>query len=219
MHRIFNSFNMEAELLRKVAMQTLSESLGYDEAKAYFYTLTNQENKLIFEYSYSKRYRLLKSLFMKGAMAKIKPHSKDFFSYVPLPPTFLVYNDADNRILEFLENIYLENHLNRILTDFSQLILKNERPLVVFMIKYLMKEDAKLVLEQRNIPRYVGEKSSMISFCNSRTSMFGKKMGIIDGKICFEFSSIKGEKGTDFIGFLSREGYAEDIAKSISLVC
>jgi hypothetical protein len=71
-------------LMLKAAQQALSEFLGYDEGIVYYSLLTNHSKEIESQFSYSKRYRVMKSLFESGAMAKLKPKNKDSFLYVLL---------------------------------------------------------------------------------------------------------------------------------------
>jgi len=81
--------NIQKSFIEKAAQQALSEALGFDEARVYYLFLTKKEKDIEKEFSYSKKYRLLKELFKLGAMGKIKPENQDFFSYILLPPSFL----------------------------------------------------------------------------------------------------------------------------------
>jgi hypothetical protein len=55
------------------------------------------------EFSYSKKYRLMKSLFDHGAVAKFKPEEKDVLNYFLIPPSFLSIDDIDPDIVNYLE--------------------------------------------------------------------------------------------------------------------
>ena len=72
------------KFLLKAAQQALSECLGYDESRSYYFLLTKQDKELEQEFSYSKRYRILKNLFELGAVGKFKPEDQDFFTYLLL---------------------------------------------------------------------------------------------------------------------------------------
>lgn len=60
------------DFLVKAAQLELADILGYDEARAYYLLLKKQETQLESEFSYSKKYRIMKSLFEAGAVAKFK---------------------------------------------------------------------------------------------------------------------------------------------------
>src|SRR3989344_9472255 len=79
------SDQVHQKLVEHAARHALSESIGYEEAKLYWMILTKQEHAIEKEFSHSRRYRLLKSLFHNGYLAKARKSNKDAVSYVPLP--------------------------------------------------------------------------------------------------------------------------------------
>jgi hypothetical protein len=195
-------------LLLKAAQQALSDILGYDEATAYFLLLQKQENQLETEFSYSKRYRIMKSLFDSSAVAKFKQKDKDFFSYLVLPPTFLYFGEesVDKELVEFLESIYFENYAETLEQEFSQIILRDERPLLSFLLRYFMKESAKVVVGELDLRKILGSRMDRVTFGSNKDAY--KRMGIIDRKISFEFVSIPAKNsllGREYIGYLSSD--------------
>lgn len=206
------------EHIKIAAKQVLIESLGYDEGIAYHFLLLKKENDLAKEFSYSKRYRLLKSLFLKGALAKIKPNHKDFFSYVPLPPSFLHVFNIDSQIIGYLEDIYSVNFEKVILTNFSQMILKDERGLLIYLLKNHMKNSAQIVSSEIDLRNVDGIESSKIRIVKCR-GYVEKRMGVFDGKIGFELTSIRGETTNEYIGFLAGKDHVNEIEESMKNVC
>jgi len=195
-------------LLLKAAQQALSDILGYDEATAYCMLLQKQEKELESEFSYSKKYRIMKSLFEAGAVAKFKPKDRDFFSYLLLPPSFLYFSEGekvDKEIIELLESIYLENHSEMLEKELSQIILKDEKPLLAFLLKYFMKDSARLVTDEMDYKKILGSRSSKITIINRKEN--ARKSGVIDKNLFFEFASIPNgneiEK-REYIGYMSR---------------
>ena len=193
-------------LLLKAAQQALSDILGYDEATAYCLLLQKKERELESEFSYSKRYRIMKSLSDFGAVGKFKQSDKDFFSYILLPPSFLYFGEesVDKEIIEFLELIYLENHAESLEQEFSQIILKDERPLMAFLLKYFMKDSAKITARELNLKRIMGKRSEKVSILSNKDE--NKRMGTIDKKISFEFVSIPAKDNLsdrEYIGYFS----------------
>ena len=193
-------------LLLKAAQQALSDALGYDEATAYFLLLQKKEQELEKEFSYSKRYRILKSLFDSSAVARFKQKDKDFFSYLLLPPSFMYFGSepVEKQIVEFLESIYLKNYSNLLEQEFSQIMIKDERPLLTFLLKYFMKDSARLLVKELDLKKVLGEKANKVTFLNQADEF--KRKGTIDRKISFDFVSIP--KKTDinsreYIGYLS----------------
>ncbi len=122
-------------LIEQASKQILSEFLGFEEGLVYYLLLTKKESLISKEFSYSKRYRLLKKLYEEGAVGKLKPENQDFFNYFLLPPTFLYSKEIDLKIIDFLEQIYLKNHSKILDTNVSQIILKDEIPLLYFLLK------------------------------------------------------------------------------------
>lgn len=198
--------NQGSKFLKKAAQQILGECLGFDEARAYYLLLTNRDNKIEKEFSYSKKYRLLKNLFSAGAVGKIKPHDKDFFSYMPLPPVFLDSKEHPE-IVNYLEGIYVKNHKKLIGNAvFSQVMLKNINRFVLFLLNHFMKENA--LISGSSITGSYLEKhlrnTEKISNITIKPSNFKTRhVGIIDSKIGFEFSKIKNKQAYDYIGFIA----------------
>ena len=205
---------MKDKYLEKAAQQVLSEVLGFDEAKMYYLLLNKKDEEIEKEFSYSKKYRLMKSLFELGAMAKIKQEDKDFFSYILLPPTFLYKEKADKEIIEYLEKIYLENYSEIFNQNFSQLILKDEKVLLIFLLKYFMKDEAKLVIDELD-KEYLGKMSSKITIKREDN---GRRTGIIDRNLAFEFVSMRNEKNFEYIGYIARRDYIEKVEKEIDII-
>ena len=178
------------KILEKASIQALSEILGYDEAKAYYLLLIKNENEFKKEFSYSKRYRLLKSLFNQEAAGKIKPGDQDFFNYIILPPTFLYLkpNNIEEEIINYLEKIYLKNQCEFLLSRFSQIILKDDLGLIIFLLKYFMKNNAKISYDNTKLKYILKEKSQSINII--KTIDKKRKFGIIDRNFAFEFFEV-----------------------------
>ncbi|MFH1211712.1 MAG: hypothetical protein V1659_02165 [Candidatus Woesearchaeota archaeon] len=193
---------MKNNLLFNAAQHILGEVLGCDEGKAYYLMLLNKENQLDAEFSYSKKYRVLKALFSFGALGKFKIEQQDFFRYLLLPPTFLHFNDIESEIVEFLEKIYIENHSAILDSRFSQIILKDEKSLLIFLLKYFMTENAKLVTsELEDIREILKDKGDRVF---ARPRIDGEKsIGVIDRKFVFEFVNIPMAGGKESIGYIS----------------
>ena len=207
------------ELIKKASQQALSEALGYDEAKVYYLILTKQEKELENEFSYSKRYRLLKSLFELGAVGKIKPEEQDFFSYFLLPPTFLYGKKIDYNIISFLEEIYLENFKDIFEKEFSQIILKDEKVILIFLLKYFMKEEARLDVGEIDL-KSLGKESRKVKIIkNYKETRI--KTGIIDKSRAFEFTNITSINSSEYIGYIaknennSKKDYVSSVEKEL----
>lgn len=201
---------MNKNLLDKASQQALSEVLGYDEARIYYLILNKRKQELEKEFSYSKRYRLMKSLFEIGAVGKVKPESQDFFSYILLPPSFLYLKKIDMKIIECLEKIYLENHFEALNKRFSQIILKDEKILLIFLLKYFMKEQAHLAIDEFKLD-FLGKKKDKIKITRRKDR---RKIGVIDNKLAFEFVSMF--NSNENIGYLSTN--KEDNKEYVSII-
>ena len=164
-------------IIEKASQEVLYENLGYEEGKVYYFLLTKNEKALNSEFSHSKKYRLLKNLFNLGCMGKIKPEDKEYFNYILLPPPFLYSSSTDKEILLFLENEYLKNHFENLVSEFSQLILKDEKNLIAFLLKYKMKEKAKLITSGFNLSFLGGEEDKVILIKKNESY---KMLGVID---------------------------------------
>jgi len=189
------------KLFEQASKQALSDSLGFDEGRAYYLLLLKKEDELKKEFSYSKRYRLLKNLFELGAVGKLKPDEQDFFNYFVLPPSFLYIKEVEKEIIEFLENIYLKNHSYIINSNFAQIILKNEMNLLLFVLKYFMKESARLVGDDKRFKTILGKNSNKIDIIIQRNTK--RRFGIIDQNFAFDFSEIISKNSHEYIGYMA----------------
>ncbi|MBD3247523.1 hypothetical protein GF378_02790 [Candidatus Pacearchaeota archaeon] len=205
-----NSLNSKTKIrvLEKAAQQILGECLGFDEARAYYLILTNRENEIEKEFSYSKKYRLLKNLFSAGAVGKIKPHDKDFFSYMPLPPVFLREKQkAHPEIIAYLENVYIDNHRHLIQeTAFSQVILNEISGFILFLIRKFMQENASISgasITNTHLKNHLRDKEKISKVTIMPSNFKTRHIGIIDSKIGFEFSKIRNKESYDYIGYIA----------------
>ena len=158
------------------------------------------EQKVLDSFSYSKKYRILKSLFSLEAVGKLKPESQDFFNYMLLPPSFLYLKGASTNVIEFLEEKYKKNHAGKFKSSFSQLILKDEKGLLIYLLKYHMKNYAKLFLDEKLVRKVLGKNMSKVSLIKN---VERRKIGIIDGNLAFEFVNIISKDTNDYIGYLA----------------
>ncbi len=195
MEKETNSF-----LIEKASQQLLCEKLGYDEGRVYYLILTKNEKDLNAEFSYSKRYRLFRSLFSLGYMGKIKPEGQDYFNYILLPPPFFESGKEGREIAAFLERLYLENHFDQFSRKFSQLILRDDRNLINFLLRCKMKDSAKLIINNFNLD-FLGERRKNVSMI--RRDYSHRRLGLIDKNIGFEFMKVRNSEGHDYIGYLA----------------
>ena len=206
---------MQNKYIEKASQQALSEALGFDEARAYHLLLVKKDSEVEKEFSYSKKYRLLKSLFEQGAIGKIKPENQDFFSYILMPPSFLYAKDVDKEIIIYLERIYLENYSDILNAEFSQMILKDEKGLLIFLLKYFMKQNAQLATDEIKLG-VLGNQSSKIHMIKIREER--KRIGVIDRNIAFEFVSMLNRDSNEFMGYLANNNKGNGGKDYVSIV-
>jgi hypothetical protein len=210
------------ELIKMAAKQALTEALGYDEARAYYLILNKKEQEFEKEFSYSKRYRLLKRLFELGAVGKIKPEEQDFFNYILLPPTFLHSKEVDLEIIEHLSKKYLENFEDVFEKEFSQIIIKDEKVVLLFLLKYFMKDAAKLAVGELDL-KSLGNEGKKVSIVKDYKDP-RRKIGIIDKNFAFEFMNMTNKTSSEYIGYIaknnnsSKKDYVAAIEKEIGMI-
>jgi hypothetical protein len=188
----------------------------------YYFLLTKNDKDIGNNFSYSKRYRLLKNLFKSGFIAKIKNKDKDTFYYGLLPPPFLAFNTEEYNLIEFLEKIYIKNFGNLIDSNYSQVILKDEKSFVIYLLKYLMKKNAKILSREYYFNKIKGVDLNKIEHIKNKGDNL-KTMGVIDGILGFEFYTIQGNGDYDKIGYITKKidpnkkDYVSEIEKSLNI--
>src|SRR3989344_5536411 len=193
---------MNKEILDRLALQSLSNFLGYDEGKLYFEIINKIDTPAKTEHSHSKKYRILKKLQELSVIAKIGSDI-DSTRYFPMPPTFVADNKIDKIILNHLEDIYLKKHyldLLKILNN-KQMIyisfkgLKNNS-LILFLLKYFMKDYAIILMggpAKLNKIKYFyredyfTENLSLQTHKLKSSKIGNKRLALIDGNILIEF--------------------------------
>lgn len=187
----------------KAALQMLCELLGYDEGRAYYLLLTNQGALFEQEFSHSKRYRITSSLFKTGMMGKVKYSDKNVFQYTLLPVSIFRLTGADLDLLSFLEEVYAKHHKNLFNATFSQWMLKDERGLIIFMLKYIMQDAAQLVSDDSTSFNKAGIDTERITL---KPMLRGtrRRFGIIDKSIAFDFSPFAECNSIAAIGYIAR---------------
>lgn len=134
-------------LIEMASKQVLSEVLGFDEGRVYFFLLINNSKAIDKEYSHSKKYRILRHLFKRGAIGKIKPENKDFFSYILLPPFFLEDKRISIEVVKFLENKYTENYSDNLKKNFFQISMKSNIKSFTDFLKKIYEDQSEIKLD------------------------------------------------------------------------
>jgi len=209
--------NKNLNLLDKASQQLLYQELGYDSGKAYYFLLTKNFKDFEKEFSYSKRYRLLKELFNCGVIGKIKIESQESFNYFILPPLFLYSKEIDFDIITFLEKIYLKNYSDILLSSFSQVILKSENPLIFFLLKYFMKEEATLTLDKTILNKVLGDNLDKVNILKARTET-KRRIGIIDKNFTFEFFDMLNKTSYESFGYIINHHQKCDQSKTDDII-
>jgi len=96
----------------------------------------------------------------------------------------------------------LENHSASLLEDSSQLILSNNKCLLIFMLKYFMKDTAKVTGDSRqlSLEKFIGRKAEKVTLVGKDESKF---RGTIDKSISFDFVTIPDLEEKKYIGYIS----------------
>ena len=207
----------QGELYRKkAALQMLCEILGYDEGRMYHLLLTAQDAVVEREFSHSKRYRLTNTLFKAGMIGKVKCMDKNSFQYVVLPASILQFTNADSDLIAFLEMLYANNHAHVLNQTFSQWMLKDERGLIMFMLKHIMQDRAQLVSDDPRAFKMTGVNAERITLKHPMRGV-RRRFGVIDGCIAFDFSPFVEHDSHTSIGYIARAISDKECCK-VSLV-
>lgn len=148
---------VQDSLIEKAVVHLIGEKTGFEEAEVYWSLLKKKDLE---DLNKNKKYRLLQSLFKSGFLLKIK--SEGLFEYVPIPPTFLYFGyDLDEKIIKKQEEIYLKNHsffINKediFFETYGDLL----DGLILFLITYLMKDKAYIMLGGSVLYDIIAEKA------------------------------------------------------------
>lgn len=142
-------------MMSRAAKGYFQDILGPEEGEIYFNMLLDTPEslkKIELQYSRSKKYRLLNSLFNKGVLGKYLS-GNDCGAYFILPPTFILSAVNNKKLTTELEIIYLNKHYptlrkalsggESILVQFHGII---ENYLILFLLKYQMKDNAVILM-------------------------------------------------------------------------
>ncbi|MEM4330849.1 MAG: hypothetical protein QW273_02475 [Candidatus Pacearchaeota archaeon] len=193
------------EIIEKILFYFLKEGFENDEIKLYFSLLTENYELLEKEFSRSRKYRVMKRLFDRGVLIKIKWIDDENFKYFALPPTFLYIDDEGiKKNIKKIEKIFLKK-INLEEFKFVNINVKNEKPFLILLLNNLVNNNASLVLPRDyKFPFELIEKKNLISYKKETENYF---KGIIDEKIFFEFfeipTDLNGER--EFYGYIKLE--------------
>ena len=215
-------------ILKKAALQELCDFLGFDEGKVYFSLLNKEKSE---GYSHSKSYRIFKSLYNLGAVAKLNQinNERDFLTYAPLPPTFLhLSKDKNQKVLDYLEKLYLKNFKDFFMNTYLELSFYWNSRLGIFLVKNFMKDytiaifggSSEFFIYKKNLPPkmfnkikyfcrrdYVDKSDDKLNIVEPHL-IGNRRIILIDGRILFEVLRLPHEayidspEKTKYIGYL-----------------
>ena len=188
-------------MLDSAAKENLYNVLGFEEGNFYFSYITGNKDIANNGVSYSKKYRLLKELFEIGAVAKCKLTSKDSFSYFFLPPSCIINNGCGEKIMNYLENIYLKNFFNQ-WKGFIELTVKNENSLIGFIINKFTEKIAEINVNNEIIDKIINEDVKKVIKIKEQT-LTKNNTGQIDNKIYFEFMKPFDDFSKETVGYIA----------------
>ncbi|MEM4182063.1 MAG: hypothetical protein QXX68_02850 [Candidatus Pacearchaeota archaeon] len=200
-------------ITEKILFYFLKEDFEKDEIKIYSSLLTENYELIEKEFSRSRRYRLMRRLFDRGALIKIKSIDDENFKYLGLPPTFLYINDERiKKNIKKIEKIFLKK-INLEELKFVNINAKNEKPFLLLLLNNLVNNNASLVLPRDyEFPFKLIEKKNLISYKKETENYF---KGVIDEKILFEFfeipTDLNGER--ELYGYIKFENYGRQYLK------
>ncbi|MEK6896737.1 MAG: hypothetical protein AABX12_04760 [Nanoarchaeota archaeon] len=197
-------------LIEQAARHALSEALGYEEAKLYWMILTKQEHTIEKEFSHSKRYRLLKSLFHNGYLAKARKSNTDAVSYILLPPSALRFSNVEEQLVAYLEERYSSEYAFLFRNAFTSLVLKDERGLALFAVLSLARMNAHIAVRDHDQLERFAQKRLKSLVAISSHLRGDKALGIVDDTFAFSFTPIALSIGHEFHGFVASSFASEE---------
>ncbi len=204
----------ENSMLESAAKERLYGTLGFDEGKLYFAYLNGVSESIEKEFSYSKRYRVLRELYKQGAVAKCRAQDKENFTYYILPPACILRQNNKDKVIQFLEELYYAQFSEQ-WKGFLEITVSKEEPLIVALLKKFTEKTAEIIADRLLKERMRSE--SMHEGIIIKESYASKKnAGRIDNKIFFEFTKPFddfSEESSGYVAFAESIQSAEFIVK------
>ena len=201
-------------MLESAAKERLYDSLGFDEGKMYFAYLNGKLELVKKDFSYSKKYRVLRELYKQGAVAKCRSQDKENFTYLILPPTCILKQNNKDKITQFLEELYYQNFSFQ-WKGFLEIIVSKDDQLIVSLLKQFIENTAEIIAD-RNLKERVHSALAHEGIIIKEAYASKKKAGRIDNKIFFEFTKPFddfSEESSGYIAFTESISSAELIVK------
>ena len=131
-------------MIESAAKERIYDALGFDEGKMYFAYLKGISEKAEKEFSYSKKYRVLRKLYKKGAVAKCRSQDKENFTYLILPPGCILKQNNKDKVIQFLEELYYQNFSFQ-WKGFLEISISKDEPLIVSLLKEFTEDTAEII--------------------------------------------------------------------------
>jgi len=182
-----NSFKPADNLmLESAAKERIYDSLGFDEGKMYFAYLKGISESVEKEFSYSKKYRVLRELYKQGAVAKCRAQDKENFTYLILPPACIIKQCRKDKVAQFLEDMYYAQFSGQ-WKGFLEITVSKEEPLIVSILKEFTENTAEIVAG-RVLKEQMRSELVHAGIAVKEAYTSKKNAGRIDNKIFFEFT-------------------------------
>ncbi len=200
-------------MLESAAKERLYDSLGFDEGRMYFAYLKGISEKVEKEFSYSKKYRVLRELYKQGAVAKCRSQDKESFTYLILPPTCILKQNNKDKVNQFLEELYYQNFSFQ-WKGFLEVTVSKDDQLIVSLLKQFMENTAEIIAD-KNLKEQVNSALMHEGVIIKEAYASKKKAGRIDNKIFFEFTKPFDEFSDESSGYIA---FTESIASAEFIV-
>ena len=205
--------SIDNPMLESAAKERLYNALGFDEGKMYFAYLMGISESIEKEFSYSKKYRVLKELYKQGAVAKCKTQNKENFSYFVLPPSCILKYENKDKVSQFLEDLYYQE-FDWQWKGFLEITVSKDEPLIIALLKQFTEKTSEVITD-RNFKEQMHNELSHEGITIKESYKSKKKAGRIDNKIFFEFTKPFDDFSEESSGYIA---FAESIPSAEMIV-
>ncbi|RMD66177.1 hypothetical protein D6817_04640 [Candidatus Pacearchaeota archaeon] len=204
------------KLLALATTQALSRALGYDEASLYYSLLTNN-CRASSEFSHAKRYRLMNSLYAKGALAKIRSGNSLTYALLPILTT-------ETEIMSHLLKLYTEKQLKQFSLNYTQLFTKSLENLAL-LLALLSERETKLSFnphEKNKLQKVWKHLSALIPISlNLANSKNSDNLGLLDNRVGVRIINIGVGAESEYVCHIIKDSkhsskLVEEIKKALS---
>jgi hypothetical protein len=204
---------MEAnmQLLQSASKQALCEVLGYDEGSLYYLLLDKDSQGIERNFSYSKRYRIMRKLYEIGVMIKVNNSQNESYSYTVMPPLFLRGKKVAQEIISYLEGLYRKNFLSTFQRGIKKFICKNDNLFINYLIKYIMNEKIEMNVDERF--KFKLHRNNNKNITINHKEGIARSFGVIDGVTIFNISRVEFGNDQECYGYINTQGHTNEILK------